>query len=76
MVWRAKDYEHCTLPPGEAKANMCAGISLQINKKTASAARDTKSGAIYSRPANIGKNMTKMYMGDHNSHLNPPNQNP
>ncbi|KAA1075636.1 hypothetical protein PGTUg99_032923 [Puccinia graminis f. sp. tritici] len=76
MVWRAKDYEHCTLPPGEAKANMRAGISLQINQKTASAARDSKSGAIYSRPANIGKDRTKMYMGDHNSHLNPPNRNP
>ncbi|KAA1078346.1 hypothetical protein PGT21_033864 [Puccinia graminis f. sp. tritici] len=70
MVWRARDYRHCTLPSTNIRPYTRSGISLQINKKAASTARDIRNGTILKRPSNRGKDPTKFYYGDHQTYMN------
>ncbi|KAA1068241.1 hypothetical protein PGTUg99_029665 [Puccinia graminis f. sp. tritici] len=47
LVWRSKEVRHCTLYSTNDEMLDQLGMSLQINKKTASASRDTHSGGIF-----------------------------
>ncbi|EFP89691.1 uncharacterized protein PGTG_15654 [Puccinia graminis f. sp. tritici CRL 75-36-700-3] len=69
LVWRSKEVRHCTLYSTNDEMHDQLGISLQINKKTASASRDTHSGAIFNRRAFRDKPRDKCYIGDHETYV-------
>ncbi|EFP92120.1 uncharacterized protein PGTG_17425 [Puccinia graminis f. sp. tritici CRL 75-36-700-3] len=64
LVWRAHEVRHCTLHLQDDLPYDRLGLSLQINKKTATTSQDTKSGAVFERPPykNIPKD--KLYIGN------------
>jgi hypothetical protein len=69
VVWRSKEVRHCTLYSDNDSTRNQLGISMQINKKTASTSRDTKSGAIFKRRTYRDKPKEACYIGDHNTYV-------
>ncbi|KAA1105182.1 hypothetical protein PGTUg99_007214 [Puccinia graminis f. sp. tritici] len=69
LVWRSKEVRHCTLNSDNDSTRNQLGISMQINKKTASTSRDTKSGAIFKRRTYRDKPKEACYIGDHNTYV-------
>ncbi|KAI7934535.1 hypothetical protein MJO28_016962 [Puccinia striiformis f. sp. tritici] len=57
MIWKAKSYDHCTLPAINPGLYTRIGMSLQVSKKTENTARDIESGEIMNRPSNQHKDM-------------------
>jgi hypothetical protein len=69
LVWRSKEVRHCTLFSTNDELFDQLGMSLQINKKTATASRDTHSGAIFNRRAFRDKPREMCYIGDHETYV-------
>ncbi|KAA1117511.1 hypothetical protein PGT21_010249 [Puccinia graminis f. sp. tritici] len=69
LVWRSKEVRHCTLNSDNDSTRNQLGISMQINKKTASTSRDTKSGAIFKRRTYRDKPKEACYIGDHDTYV-------
>ncbi|KAA1127348.1 hypothetical protein PGTUg99_035467 [Puccinia graminis f. sp. tritici] len=70
VVWRAKEVRHCTLHSINNPAQDQLGMSLQINKKIATASRDTQNGTIFERKAFKDKPRDACYIGDHQTYVN------
>ncbi|EFP94134.1 uncharacterized protein PGTG_20204 [Puccinia graminis f. sp. tritici CRL 75-36-700-3] len=64
LVWRAREARHCTLFSDVDSPYERLGMSIQINKKTATTSQDTKSGAIFNRPAYKNIPKEKLYIGN------------
>jgi hypothetical protein len=68
MVWRAREYRHCTLPTTDTAQHTLLGMSLQVNKKTSNTSRDIQNGSIMNRKSNRDKDPNDMFIGGH-AHL-------
>jgi hypothetical protein len=66
MVWRAREYRHCTLPCRDSRHHTRLAMSLQINQKTATTSKSIEDGSIQERPANKLKDPKDMFVGGHN----------
>ncbi|KAA1087915.1 hypothetical protein PGTUg99_024526 [Puccinia graminis f. sp. tritici] len=64
LVWRAREVRHATLHSEGDSPYERLGLSLQINKKTATTSQDTKSGAIFERPAYKDIPKDQLYIGN------------
>ncbi|KAH9462144.1 hypothetical protein Pst134EB_006061 [Puccinia striiformis f. sp. tritici] len=73
MIWKAKSYDHCTLPAINPGLYTRIGMSLQVSKKTENTARDIESGEIMNRPSNQHKDMEDMYFSDHQEIMDASN---
>ncbi|KAA1121246.1 hypothetical protein PGTUg99_028361 [Puccinia graminis f. sp. tritici] len=69
VVWRAKEVRHCTLHSINDPTCDQLGMSMQINKKTATTSRDTQSGAIFNRRTFRDKPRDACYIGDHETYV-------
>ena len=65
MAWAANRYRHFTLPANESSSYGRMAMSLQIPKDSKDNCEAIQTGAVYSRPKNIG-NEHMLYYGDHN----------
>ncbi|EFP90181.2 uncharacterized protein PGTG_16459 [Puccinia graminis f. sp. tritici CRL 75-36-700-3] len=69
LVWRSKEVRHCTLFSTNDEMFDQLGMSLKINKKTATASRDTHSGAIFNQRAFRDKPREMCYIGNHETYV-------